>query len=277
MPRLVQEQSAPAVGYVLAPPGLGHSAGSRPATFVGRGTAEACVCGARERAGCWRVGRPADILALRMDWVYYGILFSLLLAGLFLNVLGLPGLWVMVAAAFGYAWATGFGVYLGWQGLLALTLLAALAEVLEFLAGSAGAKKVGGSKRGMVGAIIGGILGAIFFSIPVPIVGTIVGAVVGTFVGAWVVELMVGKEMGQSVEIGFGAAKGRLWGTLLKLSIGFVMLIVAVVVALPVGAKRNAPPLLTGTTPGTGPATVPSTAPVTAPSAAPDTMPAVER
>ncbi len=116
-------------------------------------------------------------------WVSYVVLVALLLTGLVLNIVGLPGLWVMVASALIYAWVTGFGVYLGWQGLLVLTLLATLAEILEFLAGSTGAKKAGGSKRGMAGAIIGGILGAIFFSIPVPIIGTIIGACVGTFLG----------------------------------------------------------------------------------------------
>ena len=36
-----------------------------------------------------------------MDWVYYAVLLTLLLVGLFLNIVGLPGLWVMVAAASG--------------------------------------------------------------------------------------------------------------------------------------------------------------------------------
>jgi uncharacterized protein YqgC (DUF456 family) len=207
-----------------------------------------------------------------MAWVYYGVLLVLMLTGLLLNVFGLPGLWVMVAAAFGYAWVTGFGVYLGWQGLLVLTALATLAEVLEFLAGSTGAKKAGGSKRGMVGAIVGGLLGAIFFSIPVPILGTIVGACLGTFLGAWVVELMVGKEMGHSVEIGFGAAKGRLWGTLLKLSIGGVMLLVGLLIALPLGASARA---TSTTVTGAGPTSLPATIPATLPG--PATMPAVER
>lgn len=211
-----------------------------------------------------------------MDWVYYSALFTLLLVGLFLNIVGLPGLWVMVAAAFGYAWVTGFGVHLGWQGLLVLTLLAALAELLEFLAGSAGAKKVGGSKRGMVGAIVGGILGAIFFSIPVPIIGTIVGACLGTFLGAWVVELMVGKEMRQSVDIGVGAAKGRLWGTLLKLTIGVVMLLVTAVIALPLGGTAATTTPLIGTSPTTVPATLPTTLPATLPATAP-ALPDVER
>ena len=209
-----------------------------------------------------------------MDWVYYAALFALLLVGLFLNILGLPGLWVMVAAAFGYAWATGFGNFLGWQGLVVLTALAALAELLEFLAGSTGAKKAGGSKRGMVGAIVGGILGALFLSFPLPIIGTIIGACLGTFLGAWAVELMVGKEMNQSVQIGVGAAKGRLWGTLLKLSIGVVRLIVAVIVALPLGGNRRQ-----GTTTASGSTSLPASMPTTAPAVPvpPDTLPAVEQ
>jgi uncharacterized protein YqgC (DUF456 family) len=208
-----------------------------------------------------------------MDWVYYTALIALLLTGLFLNLLGLPGLWLMVAAAVGYAWATRWD-YLGWPGLLALLILAILAEVVEFLAGSAGAKKAGGSIRGMIGAIIGGLLGGFFltFLVPVPILGTIVGVCVGTFLGAWGVELLVGKQMNESVQIGIGAAKGRLWGTLLKSLFGVAMLVVAMLTALPIGGAGPAtlPPVTTQ------PTTVP-TDPTTAPATAPATLPPVER
>ena len=211
-----------------------------------------------------------------MDWlhlVYYIALFALLLTGLFVNLLGLPGLWLMLASALGYALVTGWNRYVGWPSLIALLVLALVAEAVEFVAGSAGAKKAGGSKRGMLGAIVGGLLGGFFltFLVPVPILGTIVGVCVGTFLGAWGVELMVGREMDQSVQIGFGAAKGRLVGTLLKTLFGVTMLIVAMVTAWPRGAA--APAAATIPPPPTSPATLPATAPTTTPV----TLPAVER
>ena len=63
--------------------------------------------------------------------------------------------------------------------------------------------------------------------------GTIAGVCVGTFLGAWIVELLVGKEMGHSVQIGVGAAKGRLLGTLAKTLVGVVMLTVAALEVAP--------------------------------------------
>jgi uncharacterized protein len=204
--------------------------------------------------------------ARRMIWldlVYYLALIALLITGLFVNLLGLPGLWLMIAAAAAYAWATRWA-HVGWQSLTALLVLAVIAEAVELVAGSAGAKKAGGSKRGMIGAVIGGLLGGFFltFLVPVLILGTVVGVCLGTFIGALVAELLVGKEMDHSVQIGIGAAKGRLLGTLLKTLFGVAMLIVAVVTAFPYPSRASS-----GTVP------TPATSPVMAPS----TSPAVER
>lgn len=170
-----------------------------------------------------------------MPWFYYTALLALLLIGLLINLLGLPGLWLMMASALGYAWGTGWR-YLGAKSLVALLVIALVAELVEFLAGSAGARKAGGSKRGMVGAVIGGLLGGIFLTfIPIPIVSTIIGVCLGTFLGAFVTEMLVGKETGHSAQIGVGAAKGRFVGMLLKTLFGVVMLILALWVGFPVG------------------------------------------
>lgn len=219
-----------------------------------------------------------------MDWmhlVYYVALIALLFTGLFVNLLGLPGLWLMLASVAGYAVVTGWNRYVGWASLVTLLVLALLAEVVEFLAGSAGAKKAGGSKRGMIGAIVGGLLGGFFLTfIPIPIVSTIVGVCLGTFLGAWGAELMVGKEMDHSMQIGWGAAKGRLVGTLLKTMFGVAMLLVAMVAAWPSGAANTAGTTTTVTTTAPAapvtPATQAATAPASAPTSAPAMLPEVE-
>ncbi|HLL89273.1 MAG TPA: DUF456 family protein [Tepidisphaeraceae bacterium] len=194
-----------------------------------------------------------------MDWLYYVALWVLMLTGLFLNVLGLPGLWLMVASLAAYAWATGWNVYVGWPAQLALLILALGAEAAEFVAGAAGSKAAGGSKRGMVGALVGGLVGGIVGTglIPVPIVGTIAGACIGSFIGAGAVELMIGRTKEDSAKIGWGAAKGRLLGIVSKSMFGVTMMIVAGLTALPLGTTAPAalPP----------PATLPATAPATGP------------
>ena len=196
-----------------------------------------------------------------MDWVYYLALVALLLTGLFINLIGLPGLWVMVASTLGYAWLTGWK-YVGWPALVAVLVLALLAEVVEFISGSAGAKKAGGSKRGMVGGIVGGVLGAIFLSvIPIPGVAQLVGAIIGTFAGVAAVELLVGKRVDKSIEIAGAAAKGRFWGTIFKTLIGVVLFFVAVVTAIPLVRKPGAAPVAPGT-PLPAPESVPATLPI---------------
>ena len=206
-----------------------------------------------------------------MDWVWYVALVALLVVGWFVNILGLPGLWVMVLAHLGYALVTGWDVHAGWPSLVAVVVLAGIAEVIEFVAGAAGSKAAGGSKRGMAGAIIGGLAGGIAGTPIFPVVGTIVGAVAGAALGAYVIELMVGRTHDDSLRIGIGAAKGRFWGIVWKSLFGAAILIVSVITAWPTGAA-SAPP-----TPAAPPTTSPATAPATSPTVVPDTLPAVER
>ena len=86
-----------------------------------------------------------------MHWLAYAILLLLALAGIFVTLLGLPGLWGMVLAALVYAWCTAWH-YVGLWTVVALIVIAAAAEVIEFVAGSAGAKSAGGSRRAAWGA-----------------------------------------------------------------------------------------------------------------------------
>ncbi|MEO6435844.1 MAG: DUF456 domain-containing protein [Tepidisphaeraceae bacterium] len=200
-----------------------------------------------------------------MDIAYYLLLLALLLIGWFVNIAGLPGLWLMVGAYGLYALVTGWGVFVGWQSMTILLLLALAAEAAEFFAGAAGSAAAGGRKRGMVGAIVGGFLGAIFLSvIPIPIVAQVVGACLGAFIGAAVMEF-TDKDIAHSFRVGVGAAKGRLWGIVSKLAFGLAMFFVAALAALPYGRSSTmlmTPPLVA---PASSPATLPSTGPANAP------------
>jgi len=106
------------------------------------------------------------------------------------------------------------------------------------------------------GALLGGILGGIFLSfIPIPIISTLVGVLLGTFAGAMIGELSGGREVGRSAVVGFGAAKGRLFGTLAKLGLGGIMLAVTLWMAFPYAHHARA------ATASTRPATAPTSAP----------------
>jgi uncharacterized protein len=202
-----------------------------------------------------------------MDWIYYIALLVVLVFGLFVNILGLPGLWVMVAGYVVYAWVTGWNVYVGWKSLIAIFVLAVLAELVEFFAGAAGSKAAGGRKRGMIGAIVGGFLGAIFLSvIPIPIVAQVIGACLGAFLGAAVMEYS-DRDAAHSLRVGIGAAKGRFVGIVSKLGFGIAMFIVALVAGFPVSSTpaniRVGRGFMPATTQQSTPATMPLTLPAT--------------
>jgi uncharacterized protein YqgC (DUF456 family) len=175
--------------------------------------------------------------------LFYLLLLLALIVGLATLVVNLPGLWIMVLAAVIYAALTAIAL-----GLVTLTLklvlwmfaLALIAEVIDFFAAGAGAKRAGGTRRGMWGAIIGGIVGAIVGSFVLPLIATLVGVCIGTFLGAFIGELSGGKEISQSARIGVLATIGRLTGTLLKMIFGCVMLTVIMWHAWPWGKARGA-------------------------------------
>lgn len=201
-----------------------------------------------------------------LHWVWYILLAVVLLGGLYLNLLGLPGLWVMVLGTILYALATHFS-YAGSKTIIATLLLAGAAELAEFIITGRSAKRAGASRAGLWGAIVGSIIGGIFFTaiIPVPIVGTVFGVCLGTFLGALVGELLLGSEVGVSFRVGLGAAIGRLAGMLTKLGFGVTILATVLIAGAP---PIHLLSLFHRTSPATAPApaTLPATLPATSPS-----------
>ena len=149
------------------------------------------------------------------------ILAGVILLSLVLIVLGLPGLWIMVASAVTYNLVVP-GDPIGWFSLVAVAVLALVAELLEFTMTGRYARKYGGSRRAGWGAIIGGMIGA-FVGFPVPIVGPVIGAFIGSFCGALVAELTGGASAGNATRVAKGALIGRAMSTALKIGIGFTI------------------------------------------------------
>jgi uncharacterized protein YqgC (DUF456 family) len=159
-----------------------------------------------------------------VGWVVFGIA---ILAGLLLDVVGLFGNWVILAAI-GAVWAvTGFAHFGGWA-MLVMLILAVLGEAIEMVAASLGASKFGGSRGAAVAAMLGCIAGAIVGTPMLPVLGTIAGACVGAFLAAAVFETaFMRRNLGGAVRTGFGAALGKIAGLLAKMLVGFFILFVA--------------------------------------------------
>lgn len=144
-----------------------------------------------------------------------------LILGLFLIPLGLPGIWVMVAAV-------GVGVLLGEvaPGVLVLAaLLAGAAEVLEFLLVKRLAERYGGSRLAFWGAILGGIAG-VMVGLPLPVVGPVLAGLIGTFLGAGLLTLWETGEATRAGRAGWGAILGRAASAAVKVAAGLVILVV---------------------------------------------------
>lgn len=162
--------------------------------------------------------------------IAYGIILSVVnLLWVMLNAVGLPGNWLLLLCTAGFAWWKWEEAVIHVGTLIALLVLALLGELAEFLLGAAGAARSGASRRGAIGAILGALVGGLLGTvlIPIPILGSIFGACGGAFIGAMLLELSGGKQARHAARVGQGAAWGRLWGTLVKLSIGLVMWLTA--------------------------------------------------
>jgi hypothetical protein len=149
-----------------------------------------------------------------MDIALYLLAAGLIIGGLAGTVLpmlpGIPmlfgGIW-LAAAVDGYR-------HLGTGWLLTIGALGALGVLVDFAAGTMGAKRVGASPRALWGATIGTVIG-MFMGIP--------GLVLGPFVGALLGELSAGTSVLRSAHVGVGTWIGLLAGTLVKLVISFLM------------------------------------------------------
>lgn len=149
------------------------------------------------------------------DLLWYCLAGLLILVGIAGTILpALPGLPLAFAGMLLAAWVDDFH-YIGPGMLLLLAFLTALALIVDFVASLLGARRLGASKRAMVGAAIGTVVG-IFFGL--------IGLLLGPFIGGLVGELSAGSTVRRSAHIGLGAWLGFVVGSVLKITLAFTML-----------------------------------------------------
>ncbi len=219
-------------------------------------------------------------IEITLLWGGWLLLVGVGLVGLVLNLFGLPGIWLIVLGTILYGVSSGWGEYVGWTSALTLLGIGIAAELIEFLAGAAGSRKFGGSKRGMIGAVVGGLVGGIAGTPIFPVVGTIVGSILGSFVGAFLVESgVLERSSKSSAKVGIGAALGRALGIVIKSAFGAAMLLIAAIAALPVDHIQTADPstqpaIPTDPQPASSPNEMPAKEPLVEPAPEPIKEPA---
>lgn len=137
------------------------------------------------------------------------------LAGVFLPVL--PGVPLVFAGTFIYAWSTGFQV-ITVGNLILFAILTVLAWAVDYMGGLITAKKYGASKYGLIGGFLGGVLGLVLLSIPGFIAGQLIGMILG--------ELYFGKQVKESFTSGFAMFVGYILGSTVKIFFAGLIVIV---------------------------------------------------
>jgi uncharacterized protein YqgC (DUF456 family) len=154
------------------------------------------------------------------DVLLYLLAGLLVLVGLAGTVLpALPGVPLVFVGLLVAAWTDGFE-RVSWGWLLLFGVLTLVSMAVDLWASALGAKRVGASRKAIIGAMLG-TFGGLFLG---PI-----GLLAGPFVGALAGELLHrrslhARHLGDAAKIGFGTWLGLLLGVVLKLAIAFAML-----------------------------------------------------
>ena len=108
--------------------------------------------------------------------------------------------------------------------VLILLAIALGVELIESIFGAILAKKFGGSKWGMLGAI-----GALIGTPVMPVLGTLIGGFMGAFVGATLLEWIHTNKLNRGFRVGLGAFFGALGGKVTKLIAAIIMVILVMI------------------------------------------------
>lgn len=157
---------------------------------------------------------------MQTESMYYVIAAVLVLVGVAGTIVPIvPGLPLVFAGMLLAAWVGDFE-QISVATMVVLGVLTLLSLAIDFWAAAHGAKRVGASRKALIGAVLGTFVG-IFFG---PI-----GLFVGPFAGALAGELLHGRglgqqKLGQATKVGFGTWLGIVLGVVLKLTLAFAMI-----------------------------------------------------
>jgi uncharacterized protein YqgC (DUF456 family) len=102
-----------------------------------------------------------------------------------------------------------------WWVVIVLGVLTLLSLGIDFAASSIGAKQLGATWRGAVGAALGAVFGLLWMPF---------GLILGPFIGAALLEMTGGREWRHAGKAGVGAVLGLLAGTIGKVACSIAMI-----------------------------------------------------
>jgi uncharacterized protein YqgC (DUF456 family) len=152
-----------------------------------------------------------------LGWIAVVLLIVVGVAGTVLPAL--PGTLLVLGGIVLGAWLDDFTRVGPWT-LAAITVLAVLAWVTDYLATVLGARKAGASTLAVVGAALGTIAG-IFMGL----VGVLFMPLIGAAIGQYISQ----RDAGKAAKVGIATWIGLLVGTVVKLGLTFMMIGIFVV------------------------------------------------
>ena len=105
--------------------------------------------------------------------------------------------------------------------LIGFFIITVLVTILDYLIPSIGAKYVGASKYGTIGAFVGMLAGMFIFSATVILVP--LGMILGTFIGTILGEYIYGTKHKDAIKSGMASMVGFIVATIMKFSISGIM------------------------------------------------------
>jgi uncharacterized protein YqgC (DUF456 family) len=150
-------------------------------------------------------------LEITLLWVLCVALIVLGLAGTVLPLL--PGTVLVWGGIVLGAWIDDFA-RVGTATVVVVSVLAALAWALEYVAGLMGAQKAGASRQALLGAAVGTVVG-LFMGL--------VGVLFMPLVGAAMGEYVARKDQSRAVKVGVATWVGIMVGLIAKVVLAFIM------------------------------------------------------
>jgi uncharacterized protein YqgC (DUF456 family) len=153
-----------------------------------------------------------------MSYFYLTLFCVFLAAGLIAVPFTLPGTWIMLIAAILYSLVRVFQSTSDLKVILIVAGLAVVGEIVEFLTGTLGPKKVNVSTRAIIASVIGGIVGALV-GVPIFLVGALLGLFLGTFLGALTYALIKEGNVETALRQAFAVLTSRVISVFAKTAI----------------------------------------------------------
>jgi uncharacterized protein YqgC (DUF456 family) len=155
------------------------------------------------------------------------IFILILLGGVIMTIMGLPGNTVIMLTGLAYGFYDHFKT-IDYAILVIVFGIFIIGEVIEFVAGLIGAKKEKASKRAMLAPFIGTIIGGIWGTATLPIIGSLLGALLGVFVTTALAEYSKTKDITQAKRVAKSVVKGQIFSIFIKAATAVSMAIILV-------------------------------------------------